>query len=67
MVRTPREAYQDNQVETPPETDPDMWRRLLNLLYWLERDEDFRWAKAVKAAICGEGNEPPDRERSAPR
>jgi hypothetical protein len=42
------------KTPTPPVTDPERWQRLLNLLFWLERDEDFRWARSVRASICGE-------------
>lgn len=35
----------------PPPTDVEMWDSVLNLLYWLERDEEFRWLKEVRAAV----------------
>ena len=40
-----------SQTETPPIDDPEMWKSLLNLLFWLEWDEEFGWAKSVRAAV----------------
>lgn len=31
----------------PAPTDPEMWKRLLNLLYINEEDELFRWTKTL--------------------
>jgi hypothetical protein len=61
MIGTLPESYHRGNhtgTPTPPVTDSEMWRRLLNLLFWLERDDDFRWAKTVKAAVCHERDEP---------
>ena len=28
-----------------------MWDSMLNLLYWLERDEEFRWLQGVRQVV----------------
>jgi hypothetical protein len=38
----------------PPTTDPEMWASILNLLYWLERDEEFLWLQSVRDALVAE-------------
>ncbi len=35
----------------PPETDAEMWASVLNLLYFFERDNEFRWLQSVKKAV----------------
>ncbi len=42
----------EHHTPPPPITDPGMWKSLLNLLYRLERDEEFRWLKAVRDEVC---------------
>ncbi len=42
----------------PPIDDPEMWKRVCNLVYWFERDEEYRWLKAVEAAVCTEEGKP---------
>lgn len=39
-----------------------MWKRVLNRFYWLERDEEFRWLQAVRAAVCAEEGKRLNRE-----
>ena len=58
MVRTPSESYQSSREKHPPVDDPEMWKQILNLFYWFERDEEYRWLKAVEAAVCTKEGKP---------
>ncbi len=47
-------VYPNPRTETPPVTDPEMWASVLNLSFWLERDEEFVWLQSVRTAVCPE-------------
>jgi hypothetical protein len=38
----------------PPIGDEEMWNGVLNLLFFLERDEEYRWLKRVREVACAE-------------
>lgn len=54
-----------NRTETPPVDDPDMWARVFNALYFLERDGEFEWLRDVRATVCREGDERTRETRAA--
>jgi hypothetical protein len=35
----------------PAPTNPELWASVPNLLFWLERDEEFLWLQSVRAAV----------------
>jgi hypothetical protein len=35
----------------PPPTDAEKWASVLNLLFWLERDEEFVWLRSVRTVV----------------
>ncbi len=53
------ESYQAEPKNQLPIDEPAAWKRLLNVLYLHNEDQLFKWAKDVRAAVCGEeGNNP---------
>ena len=40
--------------QVPRVTDAEKWALVLNLLYWLERDEEFLWLQSVRDALVAE-------------
>lgn len=66
MKFAPTAVYRNHQPDPTPRLpaidDEHAWRELLNHLFVTEKDEIFRWAKRVRAAVCHPEPENPVRQ-----